>query len=243
MTISNYDKIADALMSASGTHVTLKFDDVQGLLRELRERQFALEATLLFHVSRPWDKEKSSKWFQFTKSYEATTKVLCDHIRKVLDKHVEPDVSESPTGRLNVEPKGYAQRVTKHPNVPGKLWPPLPQDTKVRTTKRRHASDAEERRDLTALGIAARRWGVPGTITYWHDSHGLSYVVMHEDGTTGLYATEEFEVVPEPKPGWTIQDTIREVQRVQDRREEVRRKLDAGEITREEARREFPESY
>lgn len=153
---SNYDKIAEKLMDTPDNKVTLKFDDVQGLLREFRERQFALKATLLFHSGAPWDKERSSKWFQLTKSYEATTKVLCDHIRKVLDKHIEPDVSESPTGRLNVET------------------------------------------------VAARR---------------------------------------NIKPGWTTEDTLREVQRVQDRREEVRRKLDAGEITREEARREFPESY
>lgn len=153
---SFYDKIADILMNTPDDKVTLKFDDVQGLLREFRARQFALEATLLFHSGQPWDKEKSSKWFQLTKSYEATTKVLCDHIRKVLRRTDEPDVSESPTGRLNVETKPAMQ-----------------------------------------------------------NNH----------------------------PGWTIQDTIREVQRVQDRREEVRRKVEAGEITREEARREFPESY
>lgn len=153
---SNYDKIADTLMNTPSDQVMLKFDDVQGLLREFRERQFALEAALLFHGGGLWDKEKSSKWFQLTKSHEATTKVLCDHIRKVLDKHVEPDVSESPTGRLNVETKS----------------------------------------------------------TPWN---------IKPDG---------------PSP-----ELIRELERLQDRRAEVRRKLDAHEITYAEARREFPESY
>ena len=82
--MTSYDKIAEQLMNTRGDLITLRFDEVQGLLREFRERQFALEATLLFHSGQPWDKEKSSKWFQITKAYEATTKVLCDHIRKVL---------------------------------------------------------------------------------------------------------------------------------------------------------------
>jgi len=149
MTDSKYDKIADKLMNATGDHITLRFDEVQGLLREYRERHLALEATLLFHSGQPWDKAKSSRWTQLTKSYEATTKALCDHIRKVLGAYAEhiPNTSESPTGRLNVETKPAMQ-----------------------------------------------------------NNH----------------------------PGWTTQDTVRELERLQDRREEVRRKLDAGEITREE---------
>jgi len=158
MTDSKYDKIADKLMNATGDHITLRFDEVQGLLREYRERHLALEATLLFHSGQPWDKAKSSRWTQLTKSYEATTKALCDHIRKVLGAYAEhiPDVSESPTGRLNVETK------------------PAPQNI---------------------------------------------------------------------KPEGIRQNTIRELERLRDRREEVRRQLDAGEITLEQARAEFPESY
>jgi hypothetical protein len=100
--MSSYDKIADIMMNTPSDQVTLKFDDVQGLLREFRERQFALEATLLFHSGGLWDKEKSSKWFQITKAYDATTKVLCDHVRQVLRRADEPDVSESPSANANL---------------------------------------------------------------------------------------------------------------------------------------------
>ena len=82
--MSSYDKIADIMMNTPDDKVTLKFDDVQGLLREFRERQFALEATLLFHSGQPWDKAAASKWYTLTKGFDATTKGLCDHIRKVI---------------------------------------------------------------------------------------------------------------------------------------------------------------
>lgn len=46
--------------------------------------QTALEAVLLFYSPAPWDLCKQNRWFQITGSREATTRVLCDHIRQVL---------------------------------------------------------------------------------------------------------------------------------------------------------------
>lgn len=42
---------------------------------------------------------------------------------------------------------------------------------------------------------AARRWGVTGLVVGHHDSHGLVYVVEHDDGTRGCYERRELEVV------------------------------------------------
>lgn len=45
----------------------------------------ALELPLLFHGGSPWDDAKRARWKAITGSDEATTRVMCDHIRKVLD--------------------------------------------------------------------------------------------------------------------------------------------------------------
>lgn len=50
--------------------------------RLVAEREAALEAVLLFHG--PWDEQKQARWKAITGKDEATTQVLCDHIRKVL---------------------------------------------------------------------------------------------------------------------------------------------------------------
>lgn len=41
--------------------------------------------------------------------------------------------------------------------------------------------------EWTEAAQASRRWGVTGTIVAEHDSHGLCYDVLHDDGTTGHY--------------------------------------------------------
>ena len=46
----------------------------------------ALEAVLLFHSGREWDGDARAKWRELTGSSEATTKVLCDCVRKAM-KH------------------------------------------------------------------------------------------------------------------------------------------------------------
>jgi len=49
----------------------------------------ALNATLLFHSGGPWTEEKQAQWVEITGRTEATSKVLCDHIRWVLSLHNE----------------------------------------------------------------------------------------------------------------------------------------------------------
>lgn len=44
----------------------------------------AIKLALLFHSSSPWDDDKRAEWLRITGSTEATTKVLCDHLRAVL---------------------------------------------------------------------------------------------------------------------------------------------------------------
>lgn len=44
----------------------------------------ALEAVLLFHSGGPWDDEKRERWFKLTGMQEASTRTLCDAVRKVL---------------------------------------------------------------------------------------------------------------------------------------------------------------
>ena len=44
----------------------------------------ALEAVLLFYTVGPWDEAKKTRWWNLTQTNEATTKNLCDNIRKVI---------------------------------------------------------------------------------------------------------------------------------------------------------------
>lgn len=44
----------------------------------------ALQATLLFHSASPWDAEKRMRWLELTGSSEATTRALCDAVRRAL---------------------------------------------------------------------------------------------------------------------------------------------------------------
>lgn len=49
----------------------------------------ALRAVLLFHSASPWEQQQA-EWLRITGSREATTKVLCDHIRAVLAEAIPP---------------------------------------------------------------------------------------------------------------------------------------------------------
>jgi hypothetical protein len=71
-------------------------------------------------------------------------------------------------------------------------WPPLDPGTIVRTTQ----PNLEKKREWTAEGWAGKKWGVTGKIITHHDSHGLCYDVLHEDGSEGCYDPSEIEVVP-----------------------------------------------
>lgn len=51
-------------------------------------------------------------------------------------------------------------------------------------------------REWMPEALKARKWGVLGTIIMHHDSHGLCYDVLHDDGTEGCYDPDEFAVCP-----------------------------------------------
>jgi hypothetical protein len=68
-------------------------------------------------------------------------------------------------------------------------WPPLDYGTRVITTGPNPDVD-----DWTDEALKKRRWGVSGSIIKHHDSHGLCYEVMHDDGTIGCYDPSEFQV-------------------------------------------------
>lgn len=51
-------------------------------------------------------------------------------------------------------------------------------------------------KEWTPEALIARKWGVLGTIIMHHDSHGLCYDVLHDDGTEGCYDPDEFAVIP-----------------------------------------------
>ena len=71
-------------------------EDIKALVDKMRASPFsfeagehiamadALEATLLFHSSSPWDESKSKRWVELTGVDVATTRNLCDFIRAVL---------------------------------------------------------------------------------------------------------------------------------------------------------------
>jgi len=66
----------------------------------------------------------------------------------------------------------------------------LPNGTKV-LTKRKE----KESLDWTLSALALRKFPIAGEIIGHHDSHGLCYVVLHDDGTQGYYEPDEFEVL------------------------------------------------
>ncbi len=70
-------------------------------------------------------------------------------------------------------------------------WPPIEVGTGVQTTEPNEAVLS----DWTPEAIATRRWGVPGVIVDFHDSHGLSYEVEHtHDNSVGHYDPSELVV-------------------------------------------------
>jgi hypothetical protein len=49
--------------------------------------------------------------------------------------------------------------------------------------------------EYTSLGQSSRKWGLQGVVRSSHDSHGLCYEVVHEDGTFGCYDPDEIEII------------------------------------------------
>ena len=73
---------------------------------------------------------------------------------------------------------------------------PIPLGTRVETVK-----PDQESKDWTARALAARKWGVTGTVVKEHDAHGLFYDVEHEDGTMGYYEPRELEAAAAAREG------------------------------------------
>ena len=67
----------------------------------------------------------------------------------------------------------------------------IERNTRVQTTK----PNLELRSEWTDEGWAKKKWGVRGTVLAHHDSHGLCYDVLHDDGTEACYDPSEIEVV------------------------------------------------
>ena len=57
---------------------------VKQLMAERDALREACELVLLFHSGGAWDGMKVARWSGITDHKECTTKVMCDHIRKVL---------------------------------------------------------------------------------------------------------------------------------------------------------------
>jgi hypothetical protein len=47
----------------------------------------ALKLPLLFHAGGPWDAKRRAEWLRITGSLEATSKVMCDHLRSAVAMH------------------------------------------------------------------------------------------------------------------------------------------------------------
>ena len=72
----------------------------------------------------------------------------------------------------------------------GSSWPPINVGTEVVTTE---ANDSVI--GWTEEALASRKWGMAGFVIDHHDSHGLSYVVRHQDDhSVGHYDPSELEV-------------------------------------------------
>ncbi len=69
-------------------------------------------------------------------------------------------------------------------------YPPIKPGTRIRTT----APNMDMRDEWTLAAWEKKRWGVGGVIVTHHDSHGLCYDVLHDDGTEASYDPSEFEL-------------------------------------------------
>lgn len=72
-------------------------------------------------------------------------------------------------------------------------YPPISHGTSVKTT----LENMQMNKEWTNEARARRKWGIKGKVVDHHDSHGLCYVVLHEDGSYGAYDPSELEVIPE----------------------------------------------
>ncbi|MEK7640643.1 MAG: hypothetical protein AAB389_01455 [Patescibacteria group bacterium] len=73
-----------------------------------------------------------------------------------------------------------------------KSYPPIAPGTHVRTTQ----VNLSKLKEWTNEALAQRKWGIKGKVIGHHDSHGLCYDVLHEDGTEGCYDPSELAIIP-----------------------------------------------
>ena len=74
-----------AVAPEKATELTKERLQMVGMLAKAHR---ALRATLMFHDASPWTDERRKDWHKMTGETEATTKVLCDLIRKVLGEEL-----------------------------------------------------------------------------------------------------------------------------------------------------------
>ncbi len=71
-------------------------EDLQREVAHLQEKvgklEDALSMVLLFHSDGYWSKEKGARWKKITGRHSATTKGMCDHIRKLIKE--EPNAPD-----------------------------------------------------------------------------------------------------------------------------------------------------
>ncbi len=66
------------------TAITKERLEMMKVVVQRNEAMMALDAVILFHSGGPWNNSKIAKWKSITGAGEATSKILCKHIRKVL---------------------------------------------------------------------------------------------------------------------------------------------------------------
>lgn len=66
----------------------------------------AIRLPLLFHAGGDWNKERRAEWLRITGTAEATTKVMCDHLRSALAVYS----TERPPGFEDIPPDPHDVR-------------------------------------------------------------------------------------------------------------------------------------
>ena len=49
--------------------------------------------------------------------------------------------------------------------------------------------------DWTEEALTSRRHDVEGDVVHYHDAHGLTYEIMHDDGSIGHYEPRELQII------------------------------------------------
>lgn len=65
-------------------YVTITREEMASYRTEIEKLRDALRAVLLFHSCTGWGGPEVERWYNLTHETEATTKVLCDTVRRAL---------------------------------------------------------------------------------------------------------------------------------------------------------------